>query len=127
MKDEKGKCQCVHKCADFATYQLEAIKTASYDFKTWDMALPYLALGVVGEAGEVAEQIKKHVRGDKELKTEKIKEELGDVLWYIANLCETLGFSLQDVAEGNIAKLRKRHGETFSGYGHPDTRQDSEE
>ena len=110
---------------EFDEYQSEAIKTASYDFKTWEFGLPYLALGLIGESGEVAERIKKHIRGDKELKPEKTLEELGDVLWYMANLCETLGFTLADVASANITKLRKRHGETFSGYGNPETRDDS--
>jgi len=93
-------------------YQAEANKTASSKGN-----MVYGVLGLVGEAGEVAETYKKHVRGDGELSVDKIKNELGDVMWYIAYICETLGISMQDVAEGNIKKLRARHGEIYSGIG----------
>lgn len=67
-------------------------------------------LGVCGEAGELSERIKKHLRGDydvEELKSRSFKE-IGDVLYYIAVLAHELGFSLSDIAEDNIAKLAKR-------------------
>ena len=77
-------------------------------------------LGIAGEAGEVADIIKKHLSGSKPLDAEGLRDlqyELGDVMWYIASLCDCLGFDMSKVAELNIAKLRKRHGESFSGYG----------
>ncbi len=73
-------------------------------------------LGLVGEAGETADKIKKILR-DKGGRAgaddvEMIKKELGDVLWYVANVARYLNLSLSDVAEGNIKKLssRKKRG-----------------
>ena len=72
----------------------------------------YPTLGLVGEAGEVAEKVKKVIRDkngifDNESKL-GIKKELGDVLWYISNLCTELNFNLEDVALQNIEKLKSR-------------------
>jgi NTP pyrophosphatase (non-canonical NTP hydrolase) len=72
----------------------------------------YPTLGLSGEAGEVAEKIKKVIR-DKggEINDEtrsEIKKELGDVLWYVSQLATELGLSLDDVAESNIQKLYDR-------------------
>lgn len=71
--------------------------------------LAYLALGLNGEAGEVAEHIKKRLRHGKEIDRDAIKKELGDLLWYTAVMADELGFSLEDVAADNIAKLRARY------------------
>lgn len=94
---------------DFNEYQKEAAKTATYP---QEMALPYLALGVNGEAGEVAEKIKKAIRDNSgELTEEKLLEvvkELGDVLWYVSELARQLGVNLDNVANLNICKLRSR-------------------
>lgn len=69
----------------------------------------YYALGMVGEAGEIAEKIKKAYRDNGgEFDKELMKKELGDVLWYIAMLSEKFGFTLEDVAQTNIAKLEDR-------------------
>lgn len=72
----------------------------------------YPALGLCGEAGEVAEKLKKVLRDDKGVMTEETKEavkkELGDVQWYVAYLAHKLGFTLQEVAEANLKKLYAR-------------------
>ena len=72
----------------------------------------YPTLGLVGEAGEVAEKMKKVLRDNdgviSEEKKEEITKELGDVLWYIANLSKELNVSLEDVAQKNIEKLQSR-------------------
>jgi len=95
---------------DFDNYQIEARKTAVYPNK--DKNFIYPTLGLVGESGEVAEKIKKILRDkngtfDNESKL-GLKKELGDVLWYLSNLCDELNFSLSDVARINLEKLNLR-------------------
>jgi len=69
----------------------------------------YPALGLCGEAGEVAEKVKKRVRdGTKESFKQDITKELGDVLWYISALAGDLGITLQEVADTNKQKLQDR-------------------
>lgn len=107
---------------DFNEYQKEALKTAVYPA---DQALPYLALGLAGEAAEVANKVKKIIRGDydddpeaMEATLELIAYELGDVLWYIAVLAAETDIDLSDVAGANLNKLfsRMRRG-TIHGSG----------
>ena len=100
----------------FNIYQKEAIKTIGKS-KNSPEFIAYLGLGLNGEAGEVAEIIKKYLRDGTIIDKENIKKELGDVLWYVAATCEELGFTMQEVAEKNISKLRARHGESYSGIG----------
>ena len=103
-------------------YQEQAVKTAVYPS---DMALPYLALGLAGEAAEVSNKIKKIIRGDydndptlAELALSAVAHELGDTLWYIAVLADELGVELDTVGLNNLAKLHNReiHG-TLKGSG----------
>ena len=95
---------------DFKTYQKKARETAQYpDLGSNNI---YPTLGLVGEAGEVADKVKKVIRDkngifDNESKL-GIKKELGDVLWYISNLCTELNFNLDDVALQNLEKLKLR-------------------
>ena len=87
-------------------YQIEAKKTAIFPA---NKALEYLSLGLVGEAGEVAEKVKKKFRdGEKESFKEDIKKELGDVLWYISALAGDLDITLQEIADVNKQKLQDR-------------------
>jgi len=90
---------------NFDTYQGEAAKTAIY---SGDHMIIYPTLGLVGEAGEVAEKIKKVLRDETNLDREALAGEIGDVLWYIAALCRDLNISMSDCAEGNLRKLRSR-------------------
>lgn len=71
--------------------------------------LAYLVLGLNGEAGEVAEHVKKRLRHGKELDRDAINKELGDLLWYLAVMAYELGLPLEDIAADNIAKLRARY------------------
>lgn len=66
-------------------------------------------LGVAGEAGEVAEKYKKKMRGDN-VNDDDMKKELGDVLFYIANVADSYGWKLSDVMQANYDKLEDRHG-----------------
>lgn len=71
-------------------------------------AIVYPALGIAGEGGEVAEKVKKWLRGDKELDKTELLKEAGDVMWYLASLADDLGFTLQDLVDMNVAKLSSR-------------------
>ena len=91
-------------------YQRESRKTALYPDVGSNAIYP--TLGLVGEAGEVADKVKKILRDrkgvfDKESK-DAIKFELGDVLWYISQLSSELGYELDEVANANLQKLRDR-------------------
>lgn len=88
-------------------YQEAAKKTAVFPN---DSALEYLTLGLNGEAGEVAEKVKKIIRdseshNDIAIRMREIAMELGDVLWYLTMLCDVVGSSLEEVAQMNIEKL----------------------
>ena len=88
-------------------YQMQARKFAIYPE---DMQIMYPALGLAGEAGEVADKVKKIYRDgrdDARFHADIVKE-IGDVLWYCATLADDLGFDLQQVAEMNIYKLQCR-------------------
>jgi len=67
---------------------------------------------LTGEAGEIAEKVKKIIRDDNGIPTEHVrqalKKELGDVLWYVAALCHELRLSMADVAQVNLDKLADR-------------------
>lgn len=72
------------------------------------------ALGLCGEAGEVADSVKKAYMQGHHFDRGHIEEELGDVCWYIAELASALGLSMQDIMEKNIEKLKRRYPEGFS-------------
>tara|TARA_B100000965_G_scaffold303244_2_gene261938 strand:- start:27 stop:356 length:330 start_codon:yes stop_codon:yes gene_type:complete len=95
---------------EFNSYQIKARETALYPNLGSNNIYP--TLGLVGEAGEVAEKVKKVLRDNKGVfdleSKEAIKKELGDVLWYLSNLCTEFGFSLDDVALLNLKKLKSR-------------------
>jgi NTP pyrophosphatase (non-canonical NTP hydrolase) len=92
---------------DFNAYQERANKTAIYPE---EYKLTYPTLGLAGEAGEVAEKVKKIVRDGKDIKKEahEIAKELGDVLWYVAAVARDINYSLQVIAAMNIQKLESR-------------------
>ena len=95
---------------DFKTYQKKARETAKYPNLGSNNIYP--TLGLVGEAGEVAEKVKKVIRDKNSIFDEEsklaIKKELGDVLWYLSNLCTEFDFSLDEVALNNLEKLKLR-------------------
>lgn len=93
---------------DFDDYQKQALKTAIDS----GHELTHRTLGLVGEAGEVAEIIKKLIRdynGDlTKLDKQNMSKELGDVMWYVAALADHLGLKLSDIVEQNTTKLASR-------------------
>ena len=88
---------------NFDEYQKFARSTAIYPD---ECKVVYPALGLCGEAGEVAEKVKKNIRDGKSL--DGVVLELGDVLWYISALADDLGVTLEEVAKTNIEKLQSR-------------------
>ncbi len=100
---------------NFLEYQLEAKRTMGGTHDHGDLRLAVFALGVAGEAGEVADLVKKHLGHGKDMFAgNAIVKEIGDVLWYLAAICEETGLSLSDVATANVAKLRARYPDGFS-------------
>lgn len=94
----------------FEEYQRMSRKTAMYPDKDHNFVYP--VLGLTGEAGEVAEKIKKVIRDDNGVmsdeKKREIAKELGDVLWYVSQIATELGLELENVATLNIVKLYAR-------------------
>lgn len=95
----------------FEEYQTEAKQTALYPNRLKNLEYP--TLGLAGEAGEVANIVKKIQRDHGGVITDdtraKLKDELGDVLWYISACADELGLTLTEIAEYNVEKLAKRH------------------
>ena len=91
-------------------YQLESRSTARYPDAGNNLIYP--TLGLTGEAGEVADKVKKLIRDRGGVMEQQFKEdlalELGDVLWYVAQLSTELGLSLEQVASANLSKLKSR-------------------
>jgi NTP pyrophosphatase (non-canonical NTP hydrolase) len=104
---------------ELADYQKLSRRTAEYPREAW---LAYPALGLAGEAGEVAEHAKKAIRDDAgSVSAERraaMAKELGDVLWYVAQLASELELDLDQIAQENLEKLlsRQRRG-VLSGSG----------
>jgi NTP pyrophosphatase (non-canonical NTP hydrolase) len=104
---------------ELSEYQRLSRRTAEYPREAW---LAYPALGLAGEAGEVAEHAKKAIRDDggtvSEERRAAMSKELGDVLWYVAQIASELDLQLDDIAQLNLDKLlsRRRRG-VLSGSG----------
>lgn len=97
-------------------YQAEAMRTAPREpgkevSRETDLAI--WALGIAGEAGEVADLVKKHVGHGHAFDRAKFVKELGDVLWYLAVLANAAGATLDEVADENVRKLRARYPNGF--------------
>jgi NTP pyrophosphatase (non-canonical NTP hydrolase) len=96
---------------ELSDYQALSRRTATYPRAGDDMTYP--ALGLCGEAGEVAEKVKKTIRDDggvlSDERRDALARELGDVLWYVAQLATEAGLDLEQIAEDNLEKLLSRH------------------
>ena len=107
------------KVSDLDMYQKVALTTAIYPR---EQAIIYPTLGLTGEAGEVANKVKKIIRDDgnkiNESLVQEISDEIGDCLWYISVLADDIGCKLSDIANTNLIKLenRKKKG-TIKGSG----------
>ena len=97
---------------DLNEYQTLAARTMGP--RPPEQQLANAALGLAGEAGEVADMMKKHLFHAHPLDREALVKELGDCLWYVAGLASALGIELDEIGRRNIEKLRKRYPEGFS-------------
>lgn len=99
----------------FSDYQQAALRTSQAEPHRERLLVQ--ALGLNGEAGEVADLIKKWAWHGKPLDSERIKDELGDCLWYLSDIASAFGLNLDDVAQHNIDKLMKRYPHGFTPDG----------
>lgn len=72
--------------------------------------------GVIGESGEVADLVKKGVFHEKGIDIDHLKKECGDVMWYVAMICDASGFTLDDVMQTNKEKLENRYPDGFDTW-----------
>jgi len=79
-----------------------------------DVNLVHGAIGISTEAGEILDAVKKHVFYGKPIDPINMKEELGDVLWYMALIAEHCGFTFDEAMQSNVSKLQKRFPEKFT-------------
>lgn len=100
---------------NFSEFQEAALRTSQSDPHRERMMVQ--ALGLAGEAGEVGQLVKKWAWHGKPLDVEKMKDELSDVLWYVADLASALHLNLDEVASHNVEKLRKRYPNGFTPDG----------
>lgn len=95
---------------DFSDYQALSRRTATYPHAGEDLTYP--ALGLCGEAGEVAEKVKKTIRDDggvlSDERRDLLSRELGDVLWYLSQLATEARLDLEEIASDNLDKLMSR-------------------
>ena len=104
----------LYKDMTLSSYQKVAVNTAIYPTQH---AITYPALGLAGEAGEVANKVKKIIR-DGKLDKSALGAEIGDCLWYIAALCRDLNLDLGEIAKANLEKLQDRKARgTLKGSG----------
>lgn len=97
---------------DLKQYSQEAVLTCkNLSSKDHDL---HMILGIITEAGELADVYKKALAYGKEIDEVNVQEEIGDLMWYIANFCTMNGYDLEQILSANIAKLRVRYPERFS-------------
>ena len=97
---------------ELADYQAAARRTVNPRLGP-DERLLDAAAGLAEEAGEVLGLVRKRLFQDREAPRERMIEELGDALWCLTTTADSLGITLEEVAAGNVAKLRRRHPEGF--------------
>lgn len=96
----------------FSVYQHLAVRSAKQ--LPFPDELQHALMGIMSEAGELADPIKKHIIYNAHLDLDNIKEEIGDLLWYVALLCRATGISMSEAAADNITKLQRRYPDQYS-------------
>ena len=96
----------------FKEYQNSTHETAIYPSSTEMEAVTYCTLGLASESAEICGKLKKIMRDNNSIMTPERKQaivaELGDVMWYVSELCTSLGVSMEEVAQSNLEKLKDR-------------------
>jgi len=93
-------------------YQKLAMTTLNPELSEKDVLINGV-MGLCGESGEAIDIVKKWLAQGHDLDREKLKKELGDICWYVAETATALGFDLEDVMQANIDKLKRRYPEGF--------------
>ena len=110
----------MHNVADVLRFESNTEIFQSEASRSLRDDLPYeamcsnMCMGLAGEIGEVIDIMKKHIYQGKELDITDVIEEVGDVLWYIANFCNVNNITMDECMESNIKKLRKRFPNGFT-------------
>lgn len=99
---------------DIKTYEKESERTLID--KGHDMNLLHAAMGIGTEAGELLDAFKRKIFYGKELDVVNIKEEVGDIMWYVAILLRELDLDFEDILQLNIDKLKARFPEKFTEH-----------
>jgi NTP pyrophosphatase (non-canonical NTP hydrolase) len=94
-------------------YQNKAVRTMASLSNNMDNQI-HMLLGISTELGEIQDVFKKHIAYGKNLDLVNIKEEVGDLMWYVANFCTLNGWDLREILETNIKKLEFRYPEKFT-------------
>lgn len=92
-------------------YQIATGRTDNHTEK--ERAITNLALGIAGEAGEIVDIVKKVIYHGHPMDSDKMRDELGDQMWYIARMAAWFGLTLEEVAQGNVDKLMRRYPDGF--------------
>jgi NTP pyrophosphatase (non-canonical NTP hydrolase) len=108
----------------FSEFEHQAMRTAKQGGFEFD--LTHAALGLSGEVGEFVDCVKKHTIYDQDLNHENAVEELGDILWFVALACQTLGVSMADAATKCVEKLKVRYPDKYTDS-HAERRVDKDE
>ena len=100
----------------FGEFEITALSTAAPRIKQADQSTQILAWsnGLASEVGEIMGEMKPHLYTGAAISKEDVLNEAGDCLWYLANLAAACGSSLEEIAELNMQKLGKRHGQSFN-------------
>lgn len=97
---------------EIRNFQKNSTRTLNKELNK-EQLLSNMVMGISGEAGEVADIIKKHLYQGHNLDIQHLSEEIGDVMFYIVNLATVLGLDMCEILENNISKLKKRYPEGF--------------
>ena len=98
---------------DLDVFQEEALRSMRNDLP-YEAICSNMCMGLAGETGETVDIFKKHIYQGKDLDINDVIEEIGDILWYIANLCNVNKITMKECMDSNVEKLRKRYPNGFS-------------